>query len=116
MLSLTTFNNPAWHHISKPSIDHHLAHHYLTLGLSAVRRSIGRGSRKRGLFEGILPLSAVRHRRVVQVDAHLAVVVALVAEGVLDAHLVARRRAVEVDLVVAEGDVLPALATVDSPM
>jgi len=62
----------------------------------------------------------------VQVDAHLAVVVALVAEGVLDANLVAggrvgedvvahclRRRAVEVDLVVAEGDVLPALAAVD---
>merc|ERR1719353_1893627 len=34
----------------------------------------------------------VRDRRVVQVDAHLAVVVALVAEGVLDADLVARGR------------------------
>jgi len=68
----------------------------------------------------------VRHRRVVQVDAHLAVVVALVAEGVLDAHLVARGRvredvvahrlgggAVEVDLVVVELDVLPAAAAVD---
>jgi len=68
----------------------------------------------------------VRHRRVVQADAHDAILAPLVAEGVLDAHLVARgrvgedvvahrlrSRAVEVDLVVAEGDVLPAAAAVD---
>merc|ERR1719261_2380670 len=68
----------------------------------------------------------VRHRRVVEVDAHLAVAAPLVAEGVLDAHLVARgrvgedvvahrlrSRAIVVDLVVAERDVLPAAAAVD---
>merc|ERR1740122_553462 len=68
----------------------------------------------------------VWHRRVVQVDAHLAVVVALVAEGVLHADLVAGgrvgedivahrlgSRAVEVNLVVAEDNLLPTPATVD---
>merc|ERR1740122_764743 len=68
----------------------------------------------------------VWHRRMVQVDAHLAVVVALVAKGVLHADLVASgrvgedvvahrlgSRAVEVNLVVAEDNLLPATATVD---
>ena len=58
--------------------------------------------------------------------AHLAVVVALVAEGVVDVDLVAGGRvregvvthglgggAVEVDLVVVEDDVRPSLAAVD---
>merc|ERR1740122_114539 len=79
------------------------------------RRSGGAGSSAR-----------VWHRRVVQVDAHLAVVVALVAEGVLHADLVAGgrvgedivahrlgSRAVEVNLVVAEDNLLPTPATVD---
>jgi len=63
---------------------------------------------------------------VVQVDAHLAVVVPLVAERVLDLRdAVVRRgveivlahrrrgRTVEVDLVVVEHDLPPALATVE---
>jgi len=68
----------------------------------------------------------VRHGRVVQVDADLAVVVALVAEGVLDGDLVLGGRVGEdvrahgggggtvvVDLVVGEDDIRPALAAVD---
>merc|ERR1719199_1807121 len=71
-------------------------------------------------------LRRVRHRRVVEEDARLAVLVALVAEGVLDAHVVAgggagedvrahrhRRRAEKLNVVVREDDVLPALAAVD---
>jgi len=63
---------------------------------------------------------------VVQVDAHVAVGVALVAKGVVDVDLLARRRVregvvahrlrrrpVEVDLVVVELDGLPAPAAVD---
>eukprot|EP00966_Prymnesium_polylepis_P153489 3544692-Prymnesium_polylepis.1 len=46
-----------------------------------------RGGLSRGRSRGG---SRVRHRRVVQVDAHIAVVVALVAKRVLDADLVAR--------------------------
>eukprot|EP00964_Phaeocystis_antarctica_P029664 scaffold16723_cov53-Phaeocystis_antarctica.AAC.1 len=68
----------------------------------------------------------VGHRRVVQKDAHLSIVVALVAEGVVDVDLVAGGRvregvvahglgggAVEVDLVVVELNGLPAAAAVD---
>jgi len=68
----------------------------------------------------------VRHRRVVQEDAHLAVEALLVAERVLDLGLVARggarevvvthrdgRVAVHIDVVVVENDRLPALAAVD---
>jgi len=63
---------------------------------------------------------------VVQEDAHLAVIVALVAERILDARNVARRRARKVvrshcdrsvakviDLVVVEDNLRPALAAVD---
>jgi len=68
----------------------------------------------------------VRHRRVVEEDAHLAVVAARVAEGVLDLGLarVLRRReevvthgdadaALELDLVVVVDALRPALAAVD---
>ena len=68
----------------------------------------------------------VRHGRVVQEDARLAVLVALVAEGVLDRGLVARggagedvrahgnsHRSRELDLVVVEDNLGEALAAVD---
>merc|ERR1712187_752925 len=71
-------------------------------------------------------LQAVGHRRVVKADAHLAVVVALVAEGVLDLGLVTgggagedvrahrnRNLVVALNLVVGEDNRLPALAAVD---
>jgi len=72
------------------------------------------------------PRWRIRHRRVVEEDARLAVVAALVAEGVLDAGFVAggstrepvgahrdRNVARVVDLVVLEDDLRPALAAVD---
>jgi len=94
-----------------------LALEHLELGHDVV---VGHGrGRRRGSRR-------VRHGRVVEEDAGLAVLVALVAEGVLYAHLVTggrarkdvvahcdRQVAVEVDLVVAEDHVRPALAAVD---
>merc|ERR1711871_1407502 len=79
---------------------------------------------------GLPPLACrlrlVRHRRVVQEDAHLAIRHPLVAKGVLDLGLLARRGAreiivahgdghvaVERDLVVVVHAPLPALAAVD---
>merc|ERR1712127_764462 len=71
-------------------------------------------------------LRRVGDRRMMQINTHDSVGVALVTEGVVDVDLVARGRvregvvahglgggAVEVDLVVVELDGLPAAATVD---
>ena len=93
------------------------------VGLRRAHLRLGDGVR---VDRGGRAAGRVRHGRVVEEDADLAVVAALVAERVLDLGLAARRRArevvvahrdrglaVEVDLVVVEHDLRPALAAVD---